>query len=117
LKPISARSWLSVILAITLALVVWTQLTAGFSEAALVLAALVLLLFALTFKGFRWARYLLAILYTLGGVAAFASVTAASLPGARLMLEAFGVFSVLSAIYLFSSKPLRVSSQRLEGGG
>jgi hypothetical protein len=89
----------------------------GIGDEPYVRIACMLLLFVLTAKGYRWARYFLALLYGLGGIAALlAAVTGDASITARCLLAGFGTFGLLCSMFLLRSMHLRERSALLEGG-
>lgn len=118
MKRISTLNWLFIILAVSLVCEAFAFVTAGFSEKPIFRVAFLLLLFTLTIKGFRWARYLLAILYGLGGVFALVSAMSMAMPlSTKIGLGIFGVFGLASSAFLFCAKVLCELSKSLERGG
>jgi hypothetical protein len=117
MKRISTHNWLFIILTIPVIYEVIAIVNIGISQTPIIHVALLLWLFTLTMKGYRWARYFLVIFYGLGGIFAIISVASVSMPfGAKFGLVALGMFGLLSSAFLFRAKMLRELSKSLESG-
>ncbi len=117
MKRISTTNWLFVIVIISIIFEAVAEVNTGFFDMPIVRVLVLLWLFWLTMKGYRWARYFLANLYGLVGIVALISVVSVDMStSAKFELVGLGIFGLVSSTFLFRAKMLREFSNSLESG-
>ena len=117
MKHISTTNWLFIIATISIIFEAVAKVNTGFFDMPIIRVFLLLWLFWLTMKGYRWARYFLANLYGLVGIVALISVVIVDMSiSTKFGLVGLGVFGLLSSSFLFRAKILRTLSNSLESG-